>query len=782
LLNKSVSQTERRWVLSYLPIILLPLILFAGPVFWFEALYWGTPGLQFIPWRVFAWESLINGSIPLWNPYNGMGAPLVANYQTALFYPPGWILYLFAAAGGAPWLAWSHTLLVIMHLIWAGVGMARLLHRLDLGILSQIVGALAFAMGGYLVARSGFFSIVWTASWLPWVILAASQIAAPVRNCPKPEKPFLPIGLLAAVALMLLAGHAQLSWYILLLAFFWVLVGGFYKSGMVGAVRSVIRYGFAAAVGAILASIQLLPTAEYLLQSQRSSALDYETALSYSFWPWRFLTLLAPDFFGNPGHGTYWGYANYWEDAVYIGVLPVLLAFTTASFLWSRNRVQQAQFTALIGFAWIVTLIGFLLALGRNTPVFPFLYNHIPTFNLFNGPARWLIWPLFGLSLLAGVGVDRWRTPSGRGLYWLRLSTAGGFAVTLGAFLAWYFLWDVNSTFIRATALAGLWGLGTGFLTLFKPSQEQSTKRWLWGWIVILWVCFDLLVAGWVLNPTIEASFYRSTPGEFVDHLRGKRTYLSLDDDNYLKFRRFFRFEDFRPIEDPIHLRSVMLPNLNLLEGIHSVNNFDPIVPARYAHWMQHLVALEPKERYSWLAVMNVGLEEVLDMHEDVGVRFDPIAGGERARWYTCAVFVDDEEAAFHEVKQQLSKNDLERVVLEGGRRGNECYSGAAEADIAIRSEPSGKVVLIANVSTAGWIFLADTWYPGWEARVNGEKVEILRANYLFRAVEVPAGNHEIEFRYRPISFIVGATVSLGGWIIVLLSIIMMKVFTRRTD
>jgi hypothetical protein len=769
-------------LLPYLPIVLLPVILFSGPLIRFEALYWGTPGLQFIPWRAFIWDSLANGSFPLWNPYNGMGAPLIANYQTALFYPPSWLLYLFATIGGVPWMAWAHTLLVVFHLIWAGAGMVRLLHKLDLGILSQVIGAIAFALGGYLVSRSGFFSMLWAGSWLPWIILAASKIASPVRGASDSDKPFLQISLITAVALMLLAGHAQLSWYILLLAYFWVLVGGFSQKGVRGAARATIRYGVAVTIGTLLALIQLLPTAEYLLQSQRSGTLDYEAALSYSFWPWHFLTLLAPDMFGNPVNGTYWGYANYWENAIYIGLLPILMAFSTASMIWARERYFKSFSPLLVRFAWSVTVIGFLLALGRFTLVFPFLYEHIPTFDMFNGPARWLIWPLFGLSLLAAIGIDRWRTPTGKRLYWLRLSTAGGFAVTLGSYLTWFFLRDVSSTLIQATAMAGMWGLGTGLLTLFMPSEVTGYRRSIWQLLVVIWVCLDMLVAGWMLNPSIGMGFYQSTPDTRKNELNGKRVFLDIEDEDYLKFRRFFRFEDFRPLDSPYNLRIVMLPNLNLLHGVHSASNFDPIVPARYARWLKHLATLEPEERPSWFALMNVGLEEKLDMQESVGVRFNLVQGGERTRWYSCGIFVDGEEVAFSEVRNLMSENRFDAIVLEREGPKDICMPAEGNGDVIIYVDQPGIIKIRAEVPTAGWVFLADTWYPGWQAWVNGKKVAILRANYLFRAVEVNAGVNEIEFRYKPLSFILGASVSTTGWIIVLLSIIMMKIYSRRAE
>jgi hypothetical protein len=653
-------------LLPYLPVIILPIILFAGPIFRLEALYWGTPGLQFIPWRAFVWESISNGSFPLWNPYNGMGAPLAANYQSALFYPPGWILYLFAAVGETPWLAWAHTLLVVLHLIWAGTGMIRLVRWLGLGELSQAVGAISFALGSYLVARAGFFSMVWTAAWLPWIIMGASQIASPVNVQSSSNKGTLKLSLIVSIAMMLLAGHAQLSWYILLLTAAWIFTGGFILAGVTGGLKSILKFGAAVGLAVLLASIQLLPTAEYLFQSQRSGAVDFDTALSYSYWPWRFLTIIAPDLFGNPGHGNYWGYANYWEDALYIGVLPVLLALATFSLIGIGRKRNLTPLSTLVKFCWAMIGIGFLLALGKNTPIFPFLYQYIPTFDMFNAPSRFLIWPLFGLALLASIGIDHWRTPTGRGLYWLRLATAGGFAVTLGAFLTWYFLREVSPTFIRATSLAGFWGLGAGLLTLFIPDRQNLGRRVAWQWFVVLWVAADLVVAGWNINPTIDMAFYKSNPVAVNVDFQGKRVYLSSVDDYYLKFRRFLRFEDFRPLEDPINMRQVSLPNLNLFDGISSANNFDPMVPARYARWMQELASISSEERKNWLAMMNVGYEERIDMQSATGVRFDPVEGGEKVRFYECAAYVRGEEKAFQQVSQNLLENRVDTLVLEG--------------------------------------------------------------------------------------------------------------------
>ena len=176
--------------------------------------------------------------------------------------------------------------------------------------------------------------------------------------------------------------------------------------------------------------------------------------------------------------GDYWGYANYWEDAIYIGLLPLLLAI--GALLGSLRRKQGAEQMGrhLTWFLGGLIVLSLLLALGKNTPVFPWLYRHIPTFAMFQAPARWLIWSEFALALLAGMGVERWRQPQGWGLYWTRMWTMGAFAITLGAGLAWLYLGAISPSFIRATALMGFFGVGIGVLSqTAPPRREQAHAR-----------------------------------------------------------------------------------------------------------------------------------------------------------------------------------------------------------------------------------------------------------------------------------------------------------------
>ena len=73
----------------------------------------------------------------------------------------------------------------------------------------------------------------------------------------------------------------------------------------------------------------------------------------------------------------------------------------------------------------------------------------------------------------------------------------------------------------------------------------------------------------------------------------------------------------------------------------------------------------------------------------------------------------------------------------------------------------AARVVWEVEAKQPGYLVLLDSYYPGWRAYLDGKEVEILRANYAFRAVEVGSGRHRVEFRYRPTSFYTGMAITL---------------------
>ncbi len=724
---------------------LAPLVLLAPALRPGYALFWGTPSLQFVPWHWWAWETLRSGHLPLWNPLLGAGAPLFANYQSALLYPLNWLLLPFAVLGKQAGLAWAHGLVAVLHLIFAGWGTAKLLDDFNLQEPAPTVGGLAYALSGYLVARLGFFSINAATAWLPWMLWASRRVAQ------RPRRRGI-FSLALFWGLELLAGHAQTAWYSALLVALWSL---FWLSKPYW--RRLFALVAAAVLGTALAAAEWLPTAVYLQQSQRAGGAP-SWALDYSFWPWHFLTLIAPDAFGTPARGTYWGYGAFWEDAVYVGLLPLLLGIYA---LW-RGHPRR-----VVRWAVVALVVGFLFALGKNTPVFMVLYHHVPTFNVFKAPARWLLWPEMALAVLAGLGVARWRRPEARALYWTRLGTAGAFAVALGAGLAWLLMGDVKVTFVRAMALAGLWGVGVGALALTAPRKGSAIPTW-WRWAVAGWTALDLLVAGWGLNPATRArDVYAPTSIEVASEAQepqGGRVFFPPADEERLKFRHYFRFDDFSPPpEGWSSLHSSMLPNLTLLEGVPSANNFDPLLPARYVAYVEAASAQPPEARTRLWERLGVGLLGKVALDPPYTVTWQPLAAEPRARWVPRAVWVSDGKSAWREVARRARDGGAAWscvVVLEGAPQSAPPACSTQWQVTAQSQTPNYERWLVYAPQDGGFVVFSETWYPGWKAEVDGRAVPLYRADYLFRAVPVPAGTHTITLTYRPVEVWLGTLVS----------------------
>jgi hypothetical protein len=797
--------SQRPWLVA-IPLILAPFLLLSPVYLAGKALYWGTPILQFVPWRMWAWETLLSGHLPLWNPLLGTGMPLLANYQSGFFYPPNWLYFLLAAAGGLPALAWGQAMMVAFHLAWAGVGMALLVRCLGLKALSQIISGLAFGCSAYLVTRSGFLSINAAVAWLPWILIAGWQLGT---GAVSRRRSVLNLAFLCGM--QLLAGHAQITWYTFLLLVIWISFWALNAGGQAAAnansfqgdsqkigissssglnvftwggfpawlrrLTSVwLTLGMAFALALALAAIQILPTAEYLVQSQRASTVEYEMAMTYSFWPWRILGLITPGLYGTPATGNYWGYANYWEDAIYIGMLPFLLALSALRI--KRHPKKYKPLTILL--AGLI-LVSFILALGKNTPIFPWLYHNIPTFGLFNAPTRFTIWAIFALSLLAGLGAENWSKPEGRSLYWVRLGTAGAFAVAIGAGLAWLFLGDISPSFVQATALAGFLGLGAGLLTLLAPSAAPTgdsgrssplgfssiwDNRWALG-VISLVVC-DLLIANWGMNPAIQLDIYsnvREKQGKVARMVAGGRIYLPLSDERQLKFDRFFRFDTFNNFQEFDKLPASLLPNLSMLAGIPAANNFDPLLPGRYSTWMDAYEQAGEAARERMMNLMAVKVVETIDDSDPNGLNFRSIPSLPRIRWVSCASFVENEEEALRRVLEG-GYDHSSMVILEGlGLHASPACLGEGEAELRMVSENPNELVMEIQAETPGYLVIADLWYPGWRAWLSGETLPVLRADYLFRAVEIPAGTHLVRMAYRPLWFYAGAGLSAVAWL-----------------
>jgi hypothetical protein len=774
---------SRKHLLPFLPIILLPLLLLGIPMLQGQALFWGTPSLQFISWTKFAWDSVLQGRLPLWNTFNGMGVPFIANYQTAFFYPPTWITFVFYLLGGTSLMAWSFTLVIYLHLVWAGLGMAFLMRKLGFNSFSQAVSGITFSLCGYLVARVAFFPIIWAMAWLPWLIVAVELVLASLqdehhllRNC---------LLLTFFCAMQLLAGHAQTTWYSLLFIAAWVVFRGLSTANWKTTFQALGLLVGCVVIAALVSAVQLLPTAEYLLQSQRVSEVGYAAATTYSGWPWRFLTLLNPNFFGNPGDGTFWGYGNYWEDAVYVGLLPLFLAFSTVPLMKKVSTAKEKGGRALVIFLWIVILVAFMLALGKNLPVFPFLYRYVPTFNMFQAPSRMLVWVEISLALLAGIGAAHWSKPVGKPLASLKRYIVGALAIALGAASAWFLLKELNTTLIVSVAIVGFVAFICCLLSLVMPSVSDETQLRRWQWVVIVFIGLDLGITGWKLVPTINASFYQPVDSQIQNVATGSRMYLDAQDEYALKYQRFFRFDNFNPLEDWSNLRQTMLPNLNLLSDTYSANNFDPLLPDRYAQWMEQVDSADQNQKISWLQLMGVSAWEQLDIQSVTGIKITSAPNASRFHWSSCIIGASDDADALRKVRSLIDGatdgTPVSTIVIEKSGVGTATSCDAHNDDmISLVSDTSNALALTITTGQNGWLMVSDIWYPGWTAQIDGVATTIEKADDAFRAVYVPTGKHEIVFSYHPASFYIGAGVSISALAVLLLLVLSRAVLNSR--
>ncbi len=729
------------------------LIIFAGALaalfhrlFIGEVFYWGLPSLQFVPWRQFALEQLRAGILPLWNPYNGAGTPLFANYQSALMYPFNWASF-FAPDVRSLALVMSFT--AVAHLVIAGYGMWFLTKRLGFSPFGSAVSALAFALSGYLVARLGTYPMISTAAWLPWMLITVRGLIT--------RGTLRDVGLLAGcTALLLTAGHAQTAWYSLLLtgvfSVWWI--ARFYlfdrekrpRPSAKKLERAAMR--LAGTVGAILlgsgiASLQLAATAELLGESQRSSGAEYSFAVNFSYAPARTLNIISPNVFGTPADGSYLTEGAYFEDAVYIGFIPLISAIM-AVIAWRRRRLLngKARQWAIVPFALAIVIAGYLLALGQYSPVFPFFYNNVPTFDLFQAPVRWHLWTVFGLSLLAGIGVEAW----GRDFVTrkaARWGVVGGIGALLAALLGMLIFSGSGegvNVLVRAVFATAVLGVIASLLTLRQP-QPETGAHWRWQGLVLVVIAVDLVWTSWGLNPTLPGSIYERDTTESTD-----RTYVP--DEESIRYEQLFTFDNYHLSDEQLELlRESPLANLNLLSRQEVFSNFDPLLIDHYRSYQSLLETTFSPVLTTWAGIENAEAESV---SRTWLIPYDAIC------WH---------ESEF-DLAADLNAGALEGTLTAGvahmaGDGGCPETSSVMIGTARITEDTGNRVTIMVNTDQLAWLILPDIDYPGWRAYVDDRPVPVYRVNLAFRAVQVDDGTHEVVFAYGPPWLLPGVLITL---------------------
>jgi len=682
--------------------------------------------LHFYAFSDYQAERVWAGQIPLWNPYNYGGDPFAANPQLAVWYPLRWASLLLAGPHG--WSVEVLQLEVAAHYGLVSLMMLAFLRALTGRPFPALIGSVIWTYSGYLTGYPLLQpSVLRAAAWLPLLMLGAHL------SVTRPRWRVGGAALAAAmVGLSILGGHPQTTLLMVYLAAAYIIVIG-WQHGIrwLGMAWRIALLGVG---GALLAAVQLLPSAEMLARSYRAEDFHYlEKSLGFSF-P-ELAQVMWPRLFAGP----------WWP--LYIGVVGLLLALAT--LLRPRREVV---------FWWGAALVGVWLSLGGLTIVYDALYLLAPGLSLFRQQERAAVVIVFALAVLATYGaarlLDRWPArdaPDDR--RFTRLARAH-LILALAGFVAAAFALglrgkDPNQDTANALGLVALISL----LLNAWLRWGRSASRLAAGSVLLALVVADLFTLG-VNSPNFvpDTPSNRPQPPDFLDVLRVPVEEIAWHVDGAAGIEG--RSMLWR-IPDIYGVHPFMLATVEKLRQIRVDRRWE-VLAVRYAT----MFADVPD---------NVPLTALGD-----GVNYD-------GRPYTLYELANPRPFA-HLVYQAR--------VADDGQRGAHAIMAEPWIDlreIAVLTEPLAfelpgarpdlsrvdafKMVmpeyLEMQVSTGAdaLLTLALANYPGWHAELNGKSVEIVDTYAGLIGVPIRAGeNQKVTLRFLPDSLLVGAALSVAAW------------------
>jgi hypothetical protein len=712
----------------------------------------------------FAAASLQAGDLPLWNPHLYGGVPFLADMQTGLFYPPNLLLFLLSPE--FPYKALEG--MAALHIYLAGLAMYLCLRYLEPGrrlrVPAALLGAVAYMFSDLFIVHFGNLNLIAVAAWLPLILVLFWRAL-------RSRRLGLAVGAGLVFGVSTLEGHLQITLFIGLALAVAVVVEATATQRTRGEwAWSLLALVVTAAVAVGLSALVLLPAFEYTRLSPRAE-LSYREAARYSLVPGLLGEMLVPALFSSREPSLYWGV---WDRvaAGYLGVFSLILA-GLAILLRRGRRIRLFV---------VLAVTAFLLAMGGEAVIHGWAYWLLPGFKQLRAPARAILLLDFGLAGLAAMGLDRLLRPldrrarvvfhqAWRGLLWL-----GGAAAMVGgawAYLVVYQAQDRDPTLFWRTSAASsgvifaLLMLGAGLAWLGARRAGRLRRRTL-AWLAVGLVFLDLASVGAYSDLGSAAPTAGFDHPQIVEFLR----------------RDTGRFR----IDSRTDVWGVWQPDLALLAGLYDVSGVDnPLLVADVARYWESTGGRSTR-LYDFLGVRYVvGSKEVVLDWDKFSLAFDgdPTvnvyrneAAMPRAFLVQRAIVAASHEDAWARI-QQSGFDPATAVVLEGGQPldGPVGDIGAGTARL-VRYEANSLAIEV-NSPTASYLVLSDAYYPGWQATLDGQPAAILRANYAFRAVAVPAGSHQVEMTFRPVSWRAGLGISMGT-VVILLAWVGVRLARRR--
>jgi len=519
-----------------------------------------------------------------------------------------------------------------------------------------------------------------------------------------------------------------------------------------------------------------------------------------------------------PAGTIFWGIKNYVEAGSYVGILPLLLAAIaiasrSTSYVSHRPSPVTRHSTHVTLFATLA-LVSLLFTFG--TPLYAILFFGVPGFNQLHTPFRWVFPYTLSMAALAGFGAEFLGSAiygqedkvtrrqgdkvklsvSPRHLVTLStLSIALGSAILLALGASWLLrdqtraladrivrsshslqlAFDSGRTFysyeFRNIALFAIFLIGAGIvLHAARITHHASRLPFpLWQPLAIVILIADLFIIGFGFYPRADPRLAEFTPPA-VKFLQQDQSY--------------YRITSYDARGGPEN--KVFNPNVGMFYHIADIRGYDSIIPKQYADLMG-LLAPQDELLNNRIAPfynpdpLDSPIVNLLNVKYVLTTRPLPNAGytlvydGEikihrndrvlpRAFMVPRARVISDRAALL----AQMKEFDPAREVLLEQDPGIASSATCALKPVKIEEYRSTQVVVVSDQACAAWLVLADSYFPGWLAYIDGQDAPLYKADYNFRAVFVPAGAHTIRFKYSPLSFRVGAIASFLGAMLLL--------------
>ncbi len=692
---------------------------------------------QIYPWKTLAVNLFKTGELPLWNPYNFSGTPLLANFQSAPLYPLNILYGIFSQLN-----AW--TILVTLQPFLSLLFTYAYIRSLKGSKLASLLGAVSYSFSLYSTVWLQYNSIGHVAAWLPLALLA-------IESMKKTRVWFA--ALVASLVSALLAGHPQLAFYLIAFICIYTLVR----------VRPVLILVLLAILFSLgISAIQILPGLELSMSSARS---PHEFDFLFNkilIQPKQLIMLLIPNAFGNPATRTYWPADTFVGKSIYIGLIPLF-------FLLSAFRLKNT----IVNFFGLSTF-GILILMTANPVTFILYKLNIPLFSS-SSPTLMGFLFTFSLSVMTAFGLDGWSKEkhSLRKLAHRSLTVVAFFILVWITFRFSSHIEVAQKAILYSFFLAGITILGF-FIAIMRPKFMYIVLS-----ILIVVHAADLFVQFQKFNPFVASALVFPEAPIF--------TFLK----NRGGIDRFWGYGTAN-IE----------ANFATQYGLFSPDGYDPLYPKTYGEFIgsssdgkihstfttqtrsDAVVAPGfgekdfPSNEYR-LRILNIlGVKYILDRAENASTdhTFPPNAFREiynqdgwrvmENRNATPRIFLASDYKVF-KTKTEFENTffgrdfDSKKTILLEQSLPIDLQKPTTPDSLAVEYYAPNYIKVTTKSDGVRLLFLSDTYYPGWKSFVDGKETPIYRANYSFRAILIPKGEHTISFQFAPVTVRVGSIVSL---------------------